>query len=175
MKVNRCSTVVKGGRRFSFSALVVVGNREGSVGVGFGKANGVPDAVEKGVKDARGKLEAVSLDGSTIPHPVVGKYGSARVVLLPAAPGTGVTAGATVRSVLDLCGVKDILTKSVGSHNPVNLVKATMNGLRTLRTRARTASLRNVELEPAPAAQTAQSEDAADAVAEAPASEASGS
>jgi small subunit ribosomal protein S5 len=147
VKVNRCATVVKGGRRFSFSALVVVGDRKGNVGVGFGKANGVPDAVQKGVKDAQGKIEPVSVAGSTIPHPVVGKYGSAKVLLMPAAPGTGVIAGATVRTVLDLCGVKDVLTKSVGSHNPVNLVKATLHGLRLLRTTERTAALRGVEIE----------------------------
>jgi small subunit ribosomal protein S5 len=146
VKVNRCSTVVKGGRRFSFSALVVVGDRGGNVGVGFGKANGVPEAVEKGVKEARANLEPVSLAGDTIPHAVVGKYSSSKVLMVPASAGTGVIAGATVRSVLDLCGVKNILTKSVGSHNPVNLVKATMNGLRLLRTAQHTASLRGVEV-----------------------------
>jgi small subunit ribosomal protein S5 len=147
VKINRTSKVVKGGRRFGFSALVVVGDRQGNVGIGFGKANGVPDAVEKGVKDARAKVEPVHLAGSTIPHAVTGRYGASKVLLMPAAPGTGVIAGATVRSLLDLSGVKDILTKSVGSHNPVNLVKATMRGLRLLRTGARQASLRGVEIQ----------------------------
>lgn len=133
IKVNRCAKVVKGGRRFSFSALVVIGNRSGIVGVGFGKAKEVPSAVTKAVKVARKDLKRIPLVGTTIPHPVIGRYGSARVKLIPAAPGTGISAGASARAVLEFAGVTDILTKSLGSPNPINLVKATLNGLMQLR------------------------------------------
>jgi small subunit ribosomal protein S5 len=146
VKINRCATVVKGGRRFSFSALVVVGDGSGVVGYGFGKAKEVPMAVEKAVKDAKKKLMRIPLVARTIPHPVKGYYGSTRVYLAPAAPGTGVTAGPSVRAVLEVSGVHDILTKTYGSTNPVNVVRATMDGLLRMRTRAQVEALRGVTL-----------------------------
>lgn len=146
VKVYRCATVVKGGRRFSFSAVVVVGDRNGQVGIGYGKANEVPSAVEKGTKAARRNLVRVKLKGTTIPHRIMCKYGASRVLLLPAGEGTGVIAGASVRAVLELTGVKDVLTKSYGSNSPKNLVKATFDGLRALRTREDVAALREVAL-----------------------------
>lgn len=146
VKVFRCSTVVKGGRRFSYSALVVVGNGSGTVGNGYGKANQVPMAVEKGIKDAKKQLRTVPLKGSTIPHEVFAKYGGAQVLLKPASPGTGVIAGSAVRAVVEAVGVKDILTKSYGSSNPKNLVKATMRGLEMLRSREEVERLRGVKL-----------------------------
>jgi small subunit ribosomal protein S5 len=146
VKINRCATVVKGGRRFSFSALVVVGDGSGVVGYGFGKAKEVPMAVEKAVKDAKKKLMRVPLVARSVPHAVKGGYGATRVFLAPAAPGTGVTAGPSVRAVLEVAGVHDILTKTYGSTNPVNVVRATMDGLLRLRTRAQVESLRGVSL-----------------------------
>jgi small subunit ribosomal protein S5 len=146
VKVNRCAKVVKGGRRFSFSALVVVGDRHGSVGIGFGKAKEVPAAVEKAVKDAHKNLVQLVLKGGTIEHAITGRFGAAKVRLLPAAPGTGIIAGATVRSVLELSGVRDILTKSQGSNNPINLVKATLSGLQSVRNRKEAESLRGVSI-----------------------------
>lgn len=146
VKVNRCAKVMKGGRRFSFSALVVVGDRHGSVGIGFGKAKEVPSAVEKAVKDAQKNLVQIDLKGTTIEHAVNGRFGAAKVRLLPAAPGTGIIAGATVRSVLELAGVHDILTKSMGSNNPVNLVKATLAGLQEVRGRKQVEELRGVTI-----------------------------
>lgn len=146
VKVNRCAKVVKGGRRFSFSALAVVGDRHGSVGIGFGKAKEVPAAVDKAVKDAHKNLVQVKLKGGTIEHAITGRFGAARVRLIPAAPGTGIIAGATVRSVLELTGVKDILTKSQGSNNPVNLVKATLSGLLAVRNRRVVEALRGVSI-----------------------------
>jgi small subunit ribosomal protein S5 len=146
VKVNRCAKVVKGGRRFSFSALVVVGDRHGKVGIGFGKAKEVPSAVDKAVKDAHKNLVNVTLKRGTIEHSVTGRFGAAQVRLIPAAPGTGIIAGATVRSVLELAGVRDILTKSQGSPNPVNLVKATLSGLQSVRSLKATAELRGVAL-----------------------------
>ena len=146
VKINRCAKVMKGGRRFSFSALVVVGDGSGKVGVGFGKANDVPTSVEKGVKEARKNLVVVSLTGRTIPHAVTARFGAARVVMLPAPPGTGVIAGATMRAVIVAAGIQDVLTKCLGSANPVNLVKATMQGLLMLRTKEQGEALRGVEI-----------------------------
>ncbi len=149
VKIRRCAAVVKGGRRFSFNALVVVGDKRGRVASGYGKANEVPPAVEKAVKDAQESMRRqrkVQLRGETIPHRVIGRYGSSRVVLVPAGPGTGVKAGPGVRDVLEACGIHNILTKTHGSTNPINLVKATIRGLLLLRTREETARLRGATL-----------------------------
>ncbi len=146
VRINRCATVVKGGRRFSFSALVVVGDRKGMVGVGFGKANEVPPAVEKASKDARKNLVKVSLAGTTIPHRIWAKYRSSKVVLVPAVEGTGVIAGAAVRAVVECAGIRDVLTKVYGSTNPLNVVKATMAALQSLRTPEEVSRLRGVEV-----------------------------
>lgn len=147
VKVFRCSKVVKGGRRFSFAALVVVGDREGTVGIGYGKANEVPLAVEKGAKDARKSLQKIPLVGRTIPHQVTGKYESTRIILVPASPGTGVIAGSSARAVLEYAGVQDVLTKVYGSTSAKNVVKATLNGLLKLRNKEMVESLRGVEVE----------------------------
>ena len=144
--IRRCAAVVKGGRRFSFNALVVVGNHKGRIGWGYGKATEVPPAVEKAMKDGSRNLVEVALEGKTIPHRVVGRFGAAKVILLPASPGTGVIAGASVRAVVESAGIQDVLTKSFGSSNPVNLVKATINGLRGLRSRSEVERLRGVSL-----------------------------
>ena len=149
VKIRRCAAVVKGGRRFSFNALVVVGDKRGKVSYGYGKANEVPPAVEKATKDAQEFLKRqkrISLKGETIPHRVIGRFGASRVILVPAGPGTGVKAGPGVREVLQACGIRNILTKVHGSTNPINLVKATVAGLLLLRTREETARLRGVQL-----------------------------
>ena len=145
--IKRCASVMRGGRRFSFSAIVVAGDGNGVVGYGFGKAKDVPSAVEKATKNARKDLIRVPLVNATLPHTVTGRFGAARVLLKPASPGTGVIAGATVRAVLEMAGVRNVLTKSYGSNNPINLIKATFEGLRQLRTREHVAAVRGVELE----------------------------
>ena len=149
VKIRRSACVVKGGRRFSFNALVVVGDERGRVAYGYGKANEVPPAVEKALKDGEANVKRqkrVSMRGETIPHRVIGRYGASKVILVPAGPGTGVKAGPGVREVLQACGIRNILTKTHGSTNPINLVKATIDGLLQLRTREETAALRGVEL-----------------------------
>ncbi len=146
VKIKRCAAVVKGGRRFSFAAMVVVGNGNGRVGWGYGKANEVPPSVEKAVKDGTRSMVDIQLDGSTIPHQVIGRFGSARVVLVPASPGTGVIAGAAVRAVCESVGIHDILTKSFGSNNPIPLVKATIAALQMLRSSNEVERLRGVTL-----------------------------
>lgn len=143
----RCATVVKGGKRFSFAVMSVVGNGVGVMGVGYGKAREVPNAIEKAVKDAKKHLVRIPTFGTTIPHEVRGNYGASTVVLIPALPGTGVIAGSAVRAVLECIGVHDVLTKSVGgSNNAKNLVKATMDGLQQLRSREMVASLRGLDI-----------------------------
>lgn len=146
VKINRTAATVKGGRRMSFSALVVVGDRRGSVGIGYGKAPGVPAAIEKAQKDARKHLVQIRLQEGTLPHPVTGRFGASKVRLIPAAPGTGVVAGATVRAVLEMVGVSDCLTKAYGSTNEINMVRAVMSGLENLTGREALAQLRNVEI-----------------------------
>lgn len=146
VKIKRCAAVVKGGRRFSFAAMVVVGDGKGRIGWGYGKANEVPPSVEKAVKAATRDMVEVPVEEGTIPHLVKGRFGAARVILVPASPGTGVIAGEAVRSVCDASGISDILTKSYGSSNPVNVVKATFNALLQLRSRSEIERLRGVSI-----------------------------
>jgi small subunit ribosomal protein S5 len=146
VRIYRCSKVVKGGRTFSFGALVVAGDRKGNIGIGYGKANEVPPAVEKATKDARKQMFKVNLKGTTIPHQVKGTSGASTVILVPARPGTGVTAGKSVRPCMELAGVTDILTKAYGSTSPKNLVKATIAALRQLQNRDQVETTRGVSL-----------------------------
>lgn len=147
IKVFRCAKVVKGGRRFSFGAMVAVGDRTGTVGIGYGKAREVPMAVDKAIKDAKKNLKKVALDGQTIPHQIFGRFGATKITMIPASPGTGVIAGSSARAVLELAGVHDVLTKVYGSTTTKNVVKATMDGLLKLRSPESVGQLRGVTVQ----------------------------
>jgi len=147
IKVFRCAKVVKGGRRFSFGAMVAVGDRTGTVGIGYGKAKEVPMAVDKAIKDAKKNLKRVAISGQTIPHQIIGKFGATKITMIPASPGTGVIAGAGARAVLELAGVHDVLTKVYGSTTTKNVVKATMDGLLRLRNPEEVERLRGVAVQ----------------------------
>jgi SSU ribosomal protein S5P len=147
VQVNRCTTVTKGGKSMSFSALVVVGDKKGSVGIGFGKAREVPNAVSKAVKEAKKQMVKIPLKGDTIPHMSWGRFKAANIFLKPASPGTGLKAGASARAVLELAGIKNILSKCFGKRNPLNVAKATLMGLKALRTKEEIGALRGVKIE----------------------------
>lgn len=146
VSINRVTKVVKGGRRFRFAALVVIGNKQGQVGFGTGKAAEVPDAIKKAIEDAKTNMINVPIVGTTIPHAITGNYGAGKVFLKPASEGTGVIAGGAVRAVFELAGVNDILSKSIGSSTPINMVRATFAGLKELRTAETVAALRGVDI-----------------------------
>ena len=146
IQIYRCSKVVKGGRRFSFAALVVVGDRKGRIGIGYGKANEVPNAVEKGISEAKKSMVPVNLKGHTIPHEVIGRAGASSVVLVPASDGTGVIAGKKLRPMLELAGIQNLLTKAYGSTSPKNLLRAAMDALKQLRTAEMVSALRGVDV-----------------------------